>query len=55
MSTGLISDLTDLKELKNCASCGKSREFRCPQCGRNAKMTRVKHNSNTTSEVRKSE
>ncbi len=26
----------------NCANCGKARQFRCPECGRPAKMTRVK-------------
>ena len=55
MSTGLTADLADLKENKNCSTCGKAREFRCPQCGRNAKMTRVKNNSNTTSEIKQAE
>jgi hypothetical protein len=44
MSTGLSSDLADLKEINNCVNCGKPRTFRCPQCGQNAKLTRVRSN-----------
>lgn len=43
ITTGISSDLTHLHEVKhNCANCGKPREFRCPTCGRNAKMMRIK-------------
>ena len=41
MSTGLPDDLKDLYEIKGCASCG-GRKFRCPKCGKHAKLTRLK-------------
>ena len=45
MSTGLSSDLADLHEINNsCSNCGKARQFKCPKCGRPAKLTRVKRN-----------
>lgn len=50
MTTGLTSDLVGLNEIKTCSNCGKPREFRCPKCGRNAKMMRIKKNSNTNSD-----
>lgn len=41
-TTGISSDLTDLFELKKgCTHCG-GRQFRCPKCGRPAKMTAIK-------------
>lgn len=49
LTTGLPDDLKDLNEIKTCTKCGKQREFRCPRCGRNAKMTRIRHNGGTTS------
>lgn len=45
MSTGLSSDLADLKENKGCESCGKGRNFKCPKCGQNVKLLRVKKGS----------
>lgn len=45
MSTGLSSDLADLHEIKTCSSCGGPRKFRCPKCGQNAKLIRVKSNN----------
>lgn len=44
MSTGLTKDLEDLHEIIDCSNCGKPRTFRCPRCGLNAKLLRVKHN-----------
>lgn len=42
-STGISAELTHLYEIKpSCTNCGKPREFRCPKCGRTAKMLRVK-------------
>ena len=43
MSTGLSDDLKDLKEIETCQNCGKPRQFRCPQCGLIAKLTRIKN------------
>ena len=45
MTTGLTSDLTDLREIKKCETCGGVRVFKCPKCGLAAKMIRVKRNS----------
>ncbi len=40
---GTTPELKDLYEIpNNCPTCGKARQFRCPKCGRPAKMTRVK-------------
>lgn len=50
MTTGLTVDLVGFNEIKTCTNCGKLREFRCPKCGLNAKMMRVKKNSNTNSD-----
>jgi len=44
MSTGLSDDVKDLKEVRPCVNCGRPREFRCPKCGNNAKMIRVRGN-----------
>ena len=44
-STGIAADLKDLVEVKKCASCGGPRSFKCPKCGRIAKMTRTKGNA----------
>ena len=45
-SSGVSSDLTDIYEVKNnCSDCGKWRHFRCPKCGMNAPMKRIKGNS----------
>lgn len=42
-TTGISSDLTHLQEIpRNCAKCGKPRQFRCPRCGLIAKMTLIK-------------
>jgi hypothetical protein len=48
MSTGLSSDLTDLKEINICTNCGRPRTFRCPKCGLGAKMVRIKSSGNET-------
>lgn len=43
---GTKEDLADLTEIKaNCATCGKWRRFRCPQCGQPATMKRVRGNT----------
>lgn len=42
MSTGISEDLKDLHEINTCDNCGKPRIFRCPKCGLNAKMMRIK-------------
>jgi hypothetical protein len=42
-STGLSSDLSDLKETTSCTNCGKTRQFRCPRCGQTAKLTRIRN------------
>lgn len=40
---GTTPELKHLYEIpNNCASCGKARKFRCPNCGSHAKMDRVK-------------
>lgn len=44
LSTGIAQDLTHLKEVKLCAKCGRARTFRCPHCGKLAKMIRIKGN-----------
>jgi hypothetical protein len=40
-SNGLSSDLKDLHPIPNCPSCS-GRKFKCPQCGQQVKMMRVK-------------
>ena len=43
LTTGISSDLAELTEIpSSCSKCGRPREFRCPKCGRVAKMTRIK-------------
>lgn len=43
LSSGLKSDLQDLHEVNpNCLNCGKWRKFKCPKCGTNSTMQRVK-------------
>lgn len=42
-STGISSDLQDLKETTSCTNCGKPRQFRCPRCGQTAKLTRIRN------------
>jgi len=44
LSTGLSSDLTHLAEVKKCAHCGP-RAFKCPRCGNQAKMIRIRGNT----------
>lgn len=40
---GTSKELQGLHEIpNNCPTCGKARQFKCPKCGRPAKMTRVK-------------
>jgi hypothetical protein len=42
-SSGVQSELTHLIELRNsCKTCGKPRKFKCPKCGMEAKMFRMK-------------
>jgi len=43
-STGNSKDLTHLKEVVNCASCS-GRTFKCPKCGANSKLFRIKGNT----------
>lgn len=45
-TSGIKTDLTDLVEVqKSCATCGKSRKFRCPKCGASATMVRMRANT----------
>lgn len=44
-STGISSDLADLKEIVKCTNCGGPRSFRCPECGATVKMFRTKKGS----------
>lgn len=44
LSNGTDEDLSDLTEIKNCTSCGKLRQFRCPKCSQKAKQFRIKGN-----------
>lgn len=46
LSSGISTDLADLNEVTgNCPTCGKHRKFRCPNCGGQATMKRLKGNS----------
>jgi NAD-dependent SIR2 family protein deacetylase len=45
LSTGLSSDLTHLAEIKKCPTCGGPRVFRCPKCGTQVKMLRIRGSS----------
>lgn len=47
-TTGQPDDLKGLYEIKGCGNCGKPREFRCPKCGKPAKMLRTEGNSRGT-------
>lgn len=43
VSSGVTVDLVDLHEVKsNCPNCGRWRHFKCPKCGMNAPMRRIK-------------
>ena len=43
VNNGTSPELKHLYEIKSgCLNCGKSRQFRCPRCGRPATMNRVK-------------
>lgn len=43
VSSGVAVDVADLNEVKSgCKTCGKWRHFKCPKCGRNAPMKRIK-------------
>jgi len=44
MTSGISTELQDLREIKTCNNCGGPRKFRCPKCGQIAKMVRVKGN-----------
>jgi predicted RNA-binding Zn-ribbon protein involved in translation (DUF1610 family) len=42
-STGISDDLKHLTEIpRTCMNCGTPRQFKCPKCGRAAKMLRIK-------------
>ena len=41
-SNGRTDELSDLKEVVRCTKCGRPREFKCPGCGNDIKMIRVK-------------
>lgn len=45
MSTGISTDLKDLKEILMCPTCGGPRKFRCPKCGGTMKLRRIRPNS----------
>lgn len=56
LTTGLPDDLKGLYEVANsCSKCGKPREFRCPKCGRNSKMTRIRGGGHTATEQKNPE
>ena len=43
VSSGVAADLADLHEVKsNCRNCGRWRRFKCPACGMDATMKRIK-------------
>jgi len=44
LTTGISEHLKDLFEFKKCSNCGGPRKFRCPACGAQAKMLRIKGN-----------
>ena len=45
MTTGIADDLKDMHEIaRSCVNCGSPRKFKCPKCGRHAKMIRVQGN-----------
>ncbi len=46
ISSGVAADMTDLHEVtRSCPTCGKWRRFKCPKCGQEAVMKRVKGNT----------
>jgi hypothetical protein len=45
VTTGLSEDLKHLKEVEGCSNCGKPRVFKCPECGQNSKMMRLRGNT----------
>jgi hypothetical protein len=46
LSSGVAADLADLHEVnQGCVNCGKWRQFKCPKCGRNSPMKRMKGNT----------
>lgn len=40
LTTGISDDLTHLTEVRTCNHCS-GRKFKCPKCGRSAKMIKV--------------
>lgn len=43
LSSGVSMDLADLHEVtSSCKNCGKARKFKCPKCGMNSPMKRIK-------------
>lgn len=42
INSGRSDELSDLKEIIRCKTCGRTREFKCPECGKNIKLLRVK-------------
>ena len=43
INDGTSTSLKNFTEINNhCSNCGKPRQFRCPRCGKIAKMTRIK-------------
>lgn len=46
ITSGVGVDITDLHEIDaGCVNCGKWRKFKCPKCGMNSPMKRLKGNT----------
>lgn len=48
-STGLSADLLKFNETTKCSSCSGARTFKCPKCGNQAKLNRIKNSGETKS------
>lgn len=42
VNSGRSDELSDLTEIVRCKTCGRTREFKCPDCGKSIKLLRVK-------------